>query len=63
MQANKARLNELRQAIEKRKKLIEDTGYEHRERNQKDLRDQVFLARTRLAELQQSKQSKQSSRK
>lgn len=52
MLTNKARLLELRQAIEKRKKLIEETGYEHRERDQKHLENQLTMARARFAELQ-----------
>lgn len=45
-------MNELRQAVDQRKKLIEETGYENRKDNQNRMANQLAEARTRLAELQ-----------
>lgn len=46
LQAYNARLNELRQAIKMRNKLIQETGYDHRDENQ------LTVTRAYLAELQ-----------
>lgn len=53
IQAGHARFNELRETIERRKQLIQDTGYEHRD--QDPLRHQLNMARAHLAELQEQK--------
>lgn len=52
LQADNDRLNELRQIIERRKKLIDETGYDNRESVQNTLEEQMRVARARYAELQ-----------
>lgn len=53
IQSQIVRYNDLRAAIEKRKKLMQDIDYEHRER----LEHPLDMARTRATELQ-SKQER-----